>query len=305
VNAPSAAGRPDLVAEVGRPDLPEDTSHPVSWGTPLQGANGRRVPLFRGEPARDDAEQGILGDFMLICTFGAVAGHRLRLIRDAIRETADGNYEVRLHETVMADDRPVTYPTGRRIRLTVTPDLPVFAADPSKPAVAQVRRAAWSAILEKAFAGLDQIGDVETSGVSGYERYHRPASLFEQAETLTRLTGLPARGYPFPESSRRSFQNPHRRLLDRFRELLAARKPIFVSPREQSPGRPLPKGLIDGHSYEVIRVDSNGMIQLRNPYTTMHPDPLTAQELKSHFENVYVTFADPGDLGAGSGRGGA
>ncbi|GLY78693.1 hypothetical protein [Actinoallomurus iriomotensis] len=87
---------------VDRPDFQDPREDPRlvpdRYDTPLERTDGTRTPLFRGEPTREQTKQGDLGDCGIIATLGAVAGHRPEAIRDCVRETDDGNYEVRLHE---------------------------------------------------------------------------------------------------------------------------------------------------------------------------------------------------------------
>ncbi|MGI5233541.1 hypothetical protein [Actinoallomurus sp. CA-142502] len=87
---------------VDRPDFQDPREDPRlvpdRYDTPLERTDGTRTPLSRGEPTREQTKQGDLGDCGIIATLGAVAGHRPEAIRDCVRETDDGNYEVRLHE---------------------------------------------------------------------------------------------------------------------------------------------------------------------------------------------------------------
>ncbi|MGH3381167.1 MAG: hypothetical protein ACRDP6_41185, partial [Actinoallomurus sp.] len=297
---------PDPVARVERPGLPGARTvpdlAPDRYGTPLQRADGTRTPLFTGEPTREQTELGALGDHALISVFGGVAGHRPELIRDVVRETGDGDYEVRLHETTYSPRGHRTDPTGRRVSLTVTPDLPVFADAPERPAFAAVAGAAWPAILEKAFAGIEQTWGAERRAAlgdgGGYPRIGRDNGLREQVEMLTLLTGLPAKVWKFSGDSLRSSPTADRRLLNRFRELLRARNPIFVSTRDRYETEPpLVKDLMDHYGYEITLVDARGLFHLRSPWNGTHPEPLTIDELRANVLHYYLTFADPIDRG--------
>jgi hypothetical protein len=76
--------------------LPEH--QPDRYGTPLDRPDGTRVPLFDGPPSREQTKQGAIGDCGIIATLGALASRYPDLLQDMIRETEDGNYEVRFHE---------------------------------------------------------------------------------------------------------------------------------------------------------------------------------------------------------------
>ncbi|WUS97729.1 hypothetical protein OHA46_14040 [Streptomyces sp. NBC_00708] len=77
----------DRYATVDRPDLPgESLIEGVRYGTPLDGPDGERIPLFDGSPTREQTKQGIIGDCGVISTLGAVAGHLPEAISHCVRE---------------------------------------------------------------------------------------------------------------------------------------------------------------------------------------------------------------------------
>lgn len=116
----------ELAGTVDRPDFQDPKGDPLltpdRYGAPLERADGTRTPLFKGEPTREQTQQGTLGDCGIISTLGAVAGHSPEAIRDCVRETDDGNYEVSLHEAEYSPSKQCYVPTGRPITLTVTPN---------------------------------------------------------------------------------------------------------------------------------------------------------------------------------------
>jgi hypothetical protein len=84
------------------------------------------------------------------------------------------------------------------------------------------------------------------------------------------------------------------RLVNGFRSLLRGRNPILVSSRELGAGESsLPKDLVEGHSYEVVEIDAQGLLHLRDPRNTTHPRPLTIAEFRNYFLPHYITFAGP------------
>jgi Calpain family cysteine protease len=299
----------ELTGTVDRPDFQDPGEHPSvvpdRYGTPLDGA---RTPLFAGEPVREQTQQGRLGDCGVIATLGAVAGHRPEAIRDCVRETEDGDYEVRLHEATYSTEQMRYEPTGRMITLTVTPDLPVYDADPARPAFADSRDtgAAWAPILEKAIAGSDQTWSDERrdrwterwaaqggggEAPSGYVRLNQGSNASDRAELLTQLTGRPARTLEFPTTPDRNGRTTDQQLVDEFRERLEDHKPILVGTRARGDGEPpLTKKLAECHAYEVTKVDDQGRIHLRNPWNRRHPDPLTITEFTNYVRPRYSTL---------------
>lgn len=247
--------------------------------------------MFNGEPVREQTRQGALGDRGIIATLGAVAGHRPETIRDCVRQTDDGNYEVRLHEAKFSASRMRYEPTGRPITLTVTPDLPVFDKAPDQPAFADstTTKAAWAPVLEKAIAGIDQTWDHERSQKSariwnargnpgdaptGYVRLNQGSNPRDRAELLTQLTGRPAKTLEFPTGHDNKGRSADKQLVDEFRQQLADRKPVLVGTRSSQANEPaLPKRLAASHAYEVTDVDDQHRIHLRNPWNRRHPDP--------------------------------
>ncbi|WP_345365301.1 hypothetical protein, partial [Actinoallomurus liliacearum] len=306
------AGR--LTAYVERPEFQDANEDPESvpdgYGWPLQYADGTRAPLFDGVPTRLQIHQGGLDDCQLITLIGAVAARYPQVIAGRVRETGDGNYQVSLNEAEYVEEGDLYRPTGRLITLTVTPDLPVFADDPGTPAFARGGGTAWAPIMEKAFAGIDQtwsaerwqrwidgwtaMGGDDEAVPQGYVRLHQGNLQEEGAEMLTQLTGLPSSFLEIPGFYEPSGPDADQRLLDGFRTLLAANKPIVVGTQSPEEGgdQLLAAGLLEGHYYDVVLVDDQGFIHLYNPWNRLHPPPLTAQGFRSAFSGFYITWLE-------------
>jgi hypothetical protein len=249
---PEQEDRPqELSDSVDRPDFQDpnvaEEKRPDRYGTPLERPDGTRIPLFEGEPTREQTKQGRLDDCGVIATLGAVAGHHPEAIRDCVRETDDGNYEVRLHEAKYSQSRMRYEPTGERITLTVTPDLPVYDASPNRPAFADSTSTgtAWAPVVEKAIAGVDQTWDRERrekwaerwsiqSGAGdppeGYVRLNQGSFPIDRAELLTQLTGRPAKTWEIPTEWDNQGRSPDKQLLGEFRSRLSDDKPILWAP---------------------------------------------------------------------------
>jgi hypothetical protein len=273
-------------AVVDRPDFhdPADKHSPDRYGDPLTRPDGTCIPCFDGPPHRDQTRQGWPGDCGIIATLGAVAACQPDEITRRVRPREDGSYQVTLSETHASGG--VSEPTGKHIELIVSPDLPVNGGDPATPACAKTHDgAAWCAVAEKAFAGVDQTWTAERraawetdwaglcaqdqadnakqprsgSAPTGYLRLHEGTTPWERAEALTQLTGQPAAVREFPAGRDEWLTN---RII---RDQLTNGKPILVSSRPKTyEGERMPHRLEPEHVYEVTEVEK-GKIVLRNP----------------------------------------
>lgn len=261
----TAADQPERVT-IERPELPEHRV--LQYGQPtLFDAQGRieTPPLFNGRPTRDQVRQGTLNDGWLLAALGAVAGHRAHALRDVVRERPDGCFEVRLHDASWDSGTGDWVPTGRRVELEVTPEVPVDPADPWAAAFADTRTSGvyWAAVLEKAFAGLDQ---TYTPGhprrvESGYDRLDEGGTPSDTAQALALLAGQRAGVICLPnhEAYAGDFETV-------VRERLCANSPVIVRDADQT--------------YEITDF-SHGLMALRDP-TGSSPEPLTARQLLPH-----------------------
>jgi hypothetical protein len=298
-------------AVVDRPDFrdPLDDRSPDRYGTPLTRSDGTRIPCLDGPPRREQTRQGWAGDCGIIATLGAVAEHRPEEITRRVLPQKDGSYQVTLSEA--RGSGGVTEPTGQDIEFTVTPELPVYDENPGTPACAKTEEGTtWCAIMEKAFAGLDQTwttqrritwmddwagmcaqdeadnGEEQRSGPAptGYVRLHQGTTPWERAEALTQLTGQPAVVREFPTGRDEWTIN---RII---RTQLADGKPVLVGSRKLEPEEEvLPHGLEDRHVYEVTDVDK-GKIILRNPWNRKHPEPMETHEFVRNMSSYYSTL---------------
>ncbi|MFG2283755.1 C2 family cysteine protease [Streptomyces asoensis] len=306
----SVLGGGDRVREVSetvdKPDfhLPGRKYAPDVYGTPLDGPDGTRTSLFDGVPNRRQTQQGALGDCGVIATMGAVAEHRPQDIMDRVKENEDGTYEVSLHEAKSVGSGRFE-PTGAIVKLTVTPDLPVYSEIPNTPAFADstVTGVAWAPIMEKAVAGIDQTWGEQKEASwqathsrmdelpTGYTRLNFGTKSGERAELLVQLTGLPAQVWDLPTGYDHNGRSARIQFREDIGEKLADGCPVIVATRRLEKGEtPLPGRLIDGHAYELTGIDDKGRFELRNPYNSGDPKPLTFDQLKGSILPNYVTL---------------
>ncbi len=279
---------------------------PDRYGDPLRLVDGSRVPRFNDRPTREQTQQGRLRDCGIIATLGAVASHRPGDIAHRVAIHRDGTYRVRLNEARCTEHG--AEPTGRAVELSVTPDLPILDEAPNQPAFAKAEGgAAWSPVLEKAIAGVDQtwtatrraswaeswaaacradIVDKKENPRSGpppdgYVRLNQGSTAWDRAELLTQLTGK--------ESIVRSLPRRADEVTRVLAKQLDDRKPVLIaSRRERHDDERLPHDLQAAHAYEVVAVNSQ-KIALRNPWNEDDPETMSAAEFAANMEPYYTT----------------
>ncbi|BCK67809.1 hypothetical protein Srufu_017620 [Streptomyces libani subsp. rufus] len=304
----------EITTEVDQPrfgnhkKLPE--FQPDVYGTPLDRPDGTRVPLFDGPPSREQTQQGAIGDCGIIATLGALASRYPDLLQDMIRETEDGNYEVRFHE-VRRNNYGNQAPTGRILTVRVTPDVPVYSDFPGITAYANANDVgvAWPAIMEKAIAGLDQFWDdkkrehesqlprnrdFDDNLLTGYSRITQGSTSGDRAELLAQLTGRTSENHDFPTNYDMHGRSPEKQLLAHLRELTESGRPVVIGTRSRGTGveNKMEKDLLSSHAYEIVSVDDKGLIQLRNPHNSKHPQPLTIKEFMKYCSDQYASLED-------------
>ncbi|MFC9927008.1 hypothetical protein [Streptomyces sp. NPDC127190] len=286
----------------------------VEYGEPIKELG---IPLFRGEPSREQVAQGYLNDCGVIATIGASGSTRPDTIKNAIRENPDGTYSVTLHQAHYDGNG---YTPGDPRKMTVTPDLPVMESTKSA-SFARVEQVAWPAVLEKSAAGIDETWpdwrrdqwerdwlhnkeqklnsdptldskEFEGPTPTGYGRLNQGSRPYDQAELLTQITGEPSQIVSFPQGG-----GAEHTLEQQIQEKLSEGKPVLVATRpiDTVNGEgDLPKSLVPGHVYEVLSFN-NEEVRLHNPWNRYHPETLTAAEFTEYFQpkgyhGEYVTL---------------
>ncbi|GAB3855385.1 hypothetical protein GCM10029963_50090 [Micromonospora andamanensis] len=307
---------------------PESTNQPGPvYGPALDARTGQPPPLFDGPPKREDVQQGALGDCGMVAVIGSVAGQLPDTVAQMFHPNPDGSVDVVLHET-SGPDRVIT-PTGRQLRVTVFPDVPLHPNSNGHSAYADQSTvgASWASLLEKAIAAIDRTWtqqrhdqwqqqwtarpgvDAAQAAPLGYARLDNGSSRLVQAELLSQLTGLPTGASELNPTPGREAEAEAR-----LAALLAAGSPLITGSRPADayaaqPGGKPPYGLVAGHAYEIVSV-ANGEVQLRNPWNSRHPAPMPVRaflDLMSpwyaHVEPARSTVAAlPGSDFHGHGR---
>lgn len=267
------------------------------------------VPVFDGPPRREQIAQGQVGDCGVLSTLGAVAGHRPDTIKNLIKQTGDGKYEVTLHDVTPATQAdPVARPTGDTTTYRVNDEVPVGTGD-RKPIGVKPDTCTWPALLEKVVAAEDQTWDAKQTAdwdnawksvkyrvdserrdaglppapadaPTGYNRIDIGSNAYQRADLLAKLTGEEAEVRQIPNE-----QLGDQALLDAFRDQLADDKPVLVGSRgERSSGELIPYiNFAFGHVYEVTKVEG-GKIHMSNPWGDNHtPPPIDATTFWEYF----------------------
>ncbi|MDG4794488.1 toxin glutamine deamidase domain-containing protein [Micromonospora sp. WMMD1082] len=304
----------EIAVVADRVTLPApNPKRPVEYGSPRDARTGQPAPLFDGPPRREQVRQGMLGDCGMLASMAAVAGHRPDALARLFQPNPDGTVDVLLHESTVLGDAMT--PTGRRLRITVHPDVPLRSVAHGQTAYADqhLNGTAWASLLEKALAAVDRTWSGQRheqwqtnwrawhsednplrSAPTGYARMHVGSTPQMQAELLTQLTGSPSRmsvfdGRPGQEAAVQA----------QLAALLASGSPVITGTRPertypQAIRKQLPFGLVAGHAYEVIAV-ADGQVWLRNPWNRDHPDPMPVRDFLDLTSGAYAHLdsADP------------
>ncbi|MFI7079845.1 toxin glutamine deamidase domain-containing protein [Micromonospora sp. NPDC049903] len=315
----------EVVVAADRLTLPDlDPRRPVDYGRPMDVRTGRPAPVFDGPPHREQVRQGMLGDCGMLASIAAVAGHRPDALAQLFRTNADGTVDVLLHESTLLGEAMA--PTGRRLRITVTPDVPLRSVTAGSTAYADqsINGAAWASLLEKALAAVDRTwsaeqrqlwqsrwltwhspNDPHQAAPTGYARLDVGSTPDMQAQLLTQLTGAPSRASTFDARP-----GQEAAVAARLGELLASGSPVITGtlPKRDYPEEirdDLPFGLVPGHSYEVVAV-ADGRVSLRNPWNFDHPAAMPIRDfLKlasasyAHLDIAPAVAAGPAEATAG------
>ncbi|MBL8933052.1 MAG: hypothetical protein JNM69_00775 [Archangium sp.] len=239
------------------PTAPATPTAPAGWGPRLpdpQVAKKHRdvatwVPTqgtaIKNGVSPDDALQGSLGNCYLVSGLSSLANVQPDVIRNAIRENADGTYTVKFHK----DSFLGLFTRGQKeLEITVDGDMPT--KDGKTPLYAHGRDVGelWPLIIEKAYAKLD--GGYQRVGVGG-----SPVTIWQ---ALTGKSGaMTANAVEGEGSLFRKMKNA----LDEKRPVAASTAP-FLRDYEGT-------GLAKGHVYAVLGVsekDGQKFVQLRNPW---------------------------------------
>ncbi|WP_433533686.1 C2 family cysteine protease [Micromonospora sp. CA-263727] len=306
----------EVTVAADRVTLPDPIAkRPVEYGRPRDGRTGQPAPLFDGPPRREQVQQGMLGDCGMLASLAAVAGHRPESLAQLFQPNPDGTVDVLLHESTLLG--AATVPTGRRLRITVHPDVPLRHVAQGQTAYADqhLNGTAWASLLEKALAAVDRTwsgqrhqqwqatwrawhskDDPLRAAPTGYARLHVGSTPQMQAELLTQLTGSPSRTSVFDG------QPGHEAVVQaRLAALLASGSPVITGTRPkraypEAIRNRLPFGLVAGHAYEVIAA-TNGQVWLRNPWNRDHPAPMSVRDFLDLTSGSYAHLDGAGAAG--------
>jgi hypothetical protein len=226
-----AHASPDAVRAID-PSLAENPG--VHW------TDISKKPMFDGDPKVADVQRGAYGTCWCLAGMAALADRSPALIRKMIKENPNGTVTV-------------TFGDGHKV--TVTPEVPMDGAGAD--------RAAWAAIMEKAFAQRH----------GSYERVGRGGSLFDSFEEMTGKRPVEyLTDKPSLSDMARDFRNGHA-------FAVGFQRASRLSDIENHEAR----GITPKHAYAVVDVDENARtVTLANSDGPAHKTvTLTEKELQS------------------------
>lgn len=261
----------------------DSTREPVGVETPalperadaISGPEYARLDgdAFVGPPSSADVAQGALGDCYLCASEAAVADRMPTEVQARIREIGGDTYAVRLTDPE----------TGKDYERTVTAEAPQSINSDNQRErhhAEPLTGATWPALYEKAFA---------VDGSDGYARLDQGGSDSDTADVLSRMTGREAVHAPLESISEAD-------LAERITRAEAEGRPMVVGFDQNDANVPdevqdlmSERNLHDEHAYSVVGI-KDGEVQLRNPWSTDHPEGVSVAELAScHGGLVEVT----------------
>ena len=237
--------------------------------------------VFDGEPKLTDVKQGYLADCYLIAAMGAVAKQRPDVIKQMFVDHGDGTVSVTLNTTKNGYIVPPGTKGASTKTIRVTKELPT--ANNSNPTYAKGDKGVlWPALLEKAYAIHKKDSKYQGLNTGG-----------STSDAMSDITGK--RGSSFSSKNKKNAT-----LLSDLEQGLASGKPLAAGSmgkdalKNNAALKKLAdeKDVVAWHAYVVDKVE-DGKIHMHNPWGHRHPKPLTPDEFKQLYPNVYVGDAPP------------
>ncbi len=261
ITGPSVPSLPQVVSQPPAPQAAPGAPKSTGWGPPPadpslrkkdQGlATFQNVPgaLFKDGISPEDIKQGALGDCYLLSALSSLANVQPDVIKNAIRENADGTFTVTFHK----DSLFGLFDKGQKpIEVTIDNDFP------TKDGKTQLYTKAkdgelWPLVIEKAYAKLD----------GGYQRVGKGGSPATIWQALTGKSGaMTANLVEGDGSIFRKLKNA----LDEKRPVAASTAPALKNYEGT--------GLVKAHVYAILGVsekDGERFVTLRNPWGHTEP----------------------------------
>ncbi|MGV3624300.1 MAG: C2 family cysteine protease [Archangium sp.] len=226
------------VTELADPTVLTKHNTSVSW-TPVQPGGA----LFVDGISYDDVIQGSIANCYMVSAFSSLAQQNPDAIKNAIRQNADGTYDVRFFEKS-------GYNSYRPVTVKVDGDLPTEFGTTAKYGKARDPKEQWITVLEKAYAqwkgGYEAIGNGGNAG-----------TVFEA------LTGKP------PSWTSTSSSTPDQ-VFSRLSTAISTGKPVTAGTHGKDSGVDYNgTGVYAWHAYTVLGTSTEGTqkyVELRNPW---------------------------------------
>jgi hypothetical protein len=261
-------------AQQTTPQIIEGATKQTDWfNAPVQvnGINGAT-----------DVNQGSMGDCYFVSAVASVANQHPELLKDGMRENADGTVSFRFFQRFGDQFRPTW--------VTVTRELPVHA-DGSLTFGSSNENEAWFPLMEKAYARFKS-GSADLN--TGYQRIGNAGPPVEAQQEL-----LGVKSTPWPISSRTPAQ-----IFDALKNGLANGEILEASsppkPDESKPSvfhsllealKSAIGGIVPNHAYSVWGTqehDGKQYVLLRNPWGTNEPGSFGPFALDGNNDGVFA-----------------
>ncbi len=239
--------------------------------------------LFNGNPSRNDARQGALGDCYFIAAVAAIADKTPDAIRNMFIDNGDGTYTVRFYAGALGMFYSGSSIVGGFLSgsgvadyVTVNRQLPTYsngtlAYSGAGSLASNPATTLWLPLLEKAYAQWNETGNAGRNGTNSYAGIEGGWMHNVNAPVL----GFNSTNFLMSSAQKQS-------LVD----AINSGKAVTIGTNSGANAG----GLVGSHAYIVTGYNSvTDTFTLFNPWAFAHPTPLTWSQLQSNCSMFIVT----------------
>jgi hypothetical protein len=242
--------------------------------------------LFSGTPSSSQMKQGALGDCYFIATLGALADRVPNSVRNIFVDNGDGTFTVRFFggQTGHAYNSDGSINTGFRNTagvadyVTIDRRLPTYASgilaySGSGTRANDPNASLWIALAEKAYAQWNETGKAGRDGTNRYAAIEGGWMGIVAAQVL----GHNSTDYVLANTAKNTVV-----------QSLTSGRAVTVGTK----GTATAGGLVGGHAYVLTGYDTaSDRFNLRNPWGSSHPTPLSWSQLQTNCDWLSVANA--------------